>query len=231
MQKLMDFIYGSLDQHRGASSPRLAAMGGLEGFEAMCAGEEAGLCGDFAKAYASYGNLAGLHVRLVSLYRQSNDLLDSGHTVCEVFVPEQMKWAYVDPLSGHATIATDAGVVLNTVQIHQLWNMDPASFRPVITLAQGATRSLSSFNRFFGRQVRIDFPTAEQVLGGNINKGADYLFDPKRIYTLNPTSAIRGRFFVDACTIAGIVGLLMILILSIVHVRRLRMAQASTQSS
>lgn len=94
----------------------------------MESGAATGWCTQFAQAYVYFANRAGLATRLVQGARtQGNTFIFTGHTWVEAWIPEQGRWAWVEPSFGQVYVTDKKGQVLNTVELanlrqHNAWD-------------------------------------------------------------------------------------------------------------
>lgn len=134
IEKLMIFLREEIGQEgRGTPEPFFRPLNPYEIFKTMRDGKGVGWCTQQGQMFSFFANRLGLKTRLVQGARtQGNTFLFSGHTWNECWIPEQGRWAWVDP-SPAVCYATDKkGQVLNTVELarlrqHDAW--DGVNFR------------------------------------------------------------------------------------------------------
>lgn len=134
IEKIMVFLREEIgEEGRGTPEPFFRTLNPYEIFKTMRDRKGVGWCTQQGQMFSFFANRAGLKSRLVQGARtQGNTFIFSGHTWNEVWIPEQGRWAWVDP-SPAVCYATDKkGQVLNTVELarlrqHDAW--DGVTFR------------------------------------------------------------------------------------------------------
>ena len=90
-------------------------------YQNMRSGEGQGYCTQHAQIFLLFANRAGLSTRLVVTARtKDNNIIHSGHSWVETWVPEQNRWAWGDPSFAFAYATNTEGEILNSIDISQL---------------------------------------------------------------------------------------------------------------
>ncbi|MEX0330406.1 MAG: transglutaminase domain-containing protein [Puniceicoccaceae bacterium] len=122
LEKVMMHQRDNLTQTcRGTPPPQYRWESPYTIYKEMRAGTGHGWCTQHAQVFTFLANRAGLSTRLVVTARtQGNKFVYTGHTWVEAWIPEQGRWAWVEP--SYAVIyATDKkGQVLNSVELANL---------------------------------------------------------------------------------------------------------------
>lgn len=129
LEKLMRFMRESLGQAcRGTPPENFRWKNPFEIYQAMKSGEGQGWCTQHAQMFVYFANRAGLSTRIVQgAATQDNTFIHTGHTWLEAWVPEQSRWAWVDPSPALCYALDKNGKVLNTLEMaalrqHAAWD-------------------------------------------------------------------------------------------------------------
>lgn len=126
LEKLMLFYRRMITEDcRGTPIDDFRWMDPFQLFQAMRSGKSKGYCTQHAQIFTFFACRAGLSARLVQGARtQSNKFIFTGHTWLEVWIPEQLRWAWVEPSYGIVTVSNKHGLVLNTAELAELREHD-----------------------------------------------------------------------------------------------------------
>jgi len=110
---------------RGTPMDDFRWMNPFQIYRAMIAGKSKGYCTQHAQMFVCFANRAGLSTRLIQGARtQGNRFVFTGHTWVEAYIPEQDRWAWVEPSHGIPYVLDKNGQVLNTVDLANLREHD-----------------------------------------------------------------------------------------------------------
>lgn len=126
LEKLMIFYRGAVGAEcRGTPIDAFRWMNPFELYQAMKSGQSKGWCTQHAQIFTFFANRAGLSARLIQGARtQENKFVFTGHTWLEAWIPEQLRWAWVEPSYGIVSVRNKHGLVLNTVELSNLREHD-----------------------------------------------------------------------------------------------------------
>lgn len=134
LEKLTAFLRDHLGPGaRGRPPPDLRWKNPYRMFKEMEADQAQGFCVQHSQLFIYFANRAGLSARIVQgAPSQGNTFLWGAHTWVEAWVPEEQRWAWVDPSPSIAYARDKNGRVLNTIQLadlrrHDAW--DGVTFR------------------------------------------------------------------------------------------------------
>ena len=106
---------------RGSPTPGFRWKSPYEIYQSMRNGPGTGWCTQHAQIFAFLANRAGLSTRIVQGARtQANNFIYTGHSWVEAWVPEQGRWAWVEPSYAVIYATNKKGQVLNTVELANL---------------------------------------------------------------------------------------------------------------
>ena len=122
LEKLMVHFRDELGQAcRGAPPPDFRWKSPLQIYQQMRDGTGQGYCTQHGQIFVFFANRAGLSTRLVvGARRQRNNFVFTGHTWVETWIPEQARWAWVEPSYAVIWAKDKNGRFLNSVEIANL---------------------------------------------------------------------------------------------------------------
>jgi len=126
LEKLMAHFRSKLGQKcRGTPPPDFRWKTPFQIYKEMDSGESQGWCTQHAQMFTYFANRAGLQARLIQGARlEGNEFVLTGHTWVEAWIPEQGRWAWVDPSYGLVYAKDKNGRFLNTVELSELRQHD-----------------------------------------------------------------------------------------------------------
>jgi hypothetical protein len=126
LERLMVFMRESLGKEcRGTPPADFRWKTPFQIYEDMRDGTGQGWCTQHAQMFVYFANRAGLSTRIVQgASTQENTFIHTGHTWLEAWVPEQGRWAWVDPSPALCYALDKKGQVLNTYELAQLRQHD-----------------------------------------------------------------------------------------------------------
>jgi hypothetical protein len=150
------FVMAELKDSGGSPSDAIQSASPLETYRLLKSGRGRGFCENRALVYFLFANAAGVTTRLVDLAGKFGPLKLSGHYFCESFIPEEGRWAYVDPQSGIADVRDGRGGLVNTIELQRLLETaafeacvlrtyDPKADAIVSSRAEGRAGSLENY--------------------------------------------------------------------------------------
>lgn len=123
-ERVFRFIMDRIKDAGGIPTDAFQLATPFETYEGMSSGAETGWCENRALVYYLFANAAGVKTRLVDLAGKFGPLKLTGHYVCESWSPEYCRWFFVDPQSGTARMTTAKGLLLTTLDIKRLVDLD-----------------------------------------------------------------------------------------------------------
>ena len=122
LEKIMIFQRDDLGQQcRGTPPLRFRPLNPYELYVDMRDGKGKGWCTQQGQIFNLFATRAGVRCRLVQGAKtKNNNTIFSGHTWNEAWIPEQGRWAWIDPSPALIYATNREGKVLNTVEMAQL---------------------------------------------------------------------------------------------------------------
>lgn len=129
LEKLMVFMRESMGQQcQGTPPDDFRWKSPYQIYTEMVSGDGQGWCTQHAQTFVYFANRAGLATRIIQgAVTQDNTFVHTGHTWLEAWIPEQSRWAWVDPTPALCYALDKNGKVLNTIEIaalrqHDAWD-------------------------------------------------------------------------------------------------------------
>ncbi len=123
-EQVFCFIMDKIKDSGGIPSDEFQDASPLETYNGLSTGKDKGWCENRALVYYLFANAAGVKTRLVDIAGKFGPLKLTGHYFCESWSPEQHRWFFVDPQSSAAHVRTEKGLLLNTLEIKRLFDID-----------------------------------------------------------------------------------------------------------
>ena len=220
------FIMDKIKDSGGIPSNEVQDASPLETYDMLCSGKGSGWCENRALVYYLFANAAGVKTRLVDIAGKFGPLKLTGHYFCESWSPEQNRWYFADPQSGVANVKTEKGMLLNTLEIKRLFDVDEIDNCTVRTYDRETgvltTKDTTNFSKGFRDYFKGDIVLAYKF-GYPKNKTYSKLTHFFRYPTLlYATFSLPGLYLIKNFCIAGFVVSLFITILSCVLLTMLK---------
>ena len=123
-EQVFSFVMEKIINSGGTPSDEMQNATPLETYRMLSTQEGRGWCENRALVYYLFANAAGVKTRLVDVAGKFGPLKLTGHYFCESWNPDQHRWYFVDPQSSVAYIKTEKGLLLNTLEIKRLFDVD-----------------------------------------------------------------------------------------------------------
>ena len=123
-EQVFSFIMDKIKDSGGIPSDEFQDASPLETYNGLSTGKDKGWCENRALAYYIFANAAGVKTRLVDIAGKFGPLKLTGHYFCESWNPDLHRWFFVDPQSSAAHVRTEKGLLLNTLEIKRLFDID-----------------------------------------------------------------------------------------------------------
>ncbi|MEO0249032.1 MAG: hypothetical protein ABIN58_05710 [candidate division WOR-3 bacterium] len=122
-EQVFCFVMGELQNAAGPRTDAIQEASPLDTYRLMSSGRSGGACENTSLVYYLFANAAGIRTRLVDIGGKFGPLKLTGHHFCEIWIPEEATWCYVDPQAGIASMRSSEGKPLNFLEVKRVYDL------------------------------------------------------------------------------------------------------------
>ena len=124
VEQVLRFIMEKLNNSNGWPTDATQAASPLETYKILSSGQGTGWCEERQVVLYLFANAAGINTRVVDIAGRFGPLQLPLHYFCEIWIPEEASWCYVDPSTGIAGVINSEGRYMNILEVKRLRDLD-----------------------------------------------------------------------------------------------------------